>query len=214
VKAAICTGLMGLALLAGCRGEPSREPPVHLNPNMDTQDRYNPYGPSTMFADGKVMQEPPEGTVAWGDRTFVKNDGLLKDDDAKYRGRTAEGEYVTRFPESVPVTADLLKRGQERFNIYCSPCHDRAGEGKGIVAVRGEGQGFVQPPSFHQDRIRQMPVGQIYETIRNGVRNMPSYRHQIPVEDRWAIVAYVRALQRSQYASAQDVGGAAGEGAQ
>jgi mono/diheme cytochrome c family protein len=185
------TGLALLALLAGCRGDPSRQAPIHVVPNMDTQERYNAYEPSGIFADGRVMQEPPAGTVARGQE---------RADDALWRGRTAEGEFVTAWPEALPLTADLMKRGQERYAIFCAPCHDGAGEGKGIVQQRG----LVPIPSYHEQRIREMPIGQIYETIRNGVRTMPAYRHQIPVEDRWAIVAYVRALQRSQYASAQD----------
>lgn len=192
MKAAIFPGLVLVAALAGCRGEPSRQPPVHLNPNMDTQDRYDPYGPSGLFEDGRAMRHPPAGTVARG---------LEKADDAYWRGKDASGQFATTWPEQVPVTAELLQRGRERYDIYCAPCHDRAGEGKGIVAQRG----LVPPPSYHSDAIRNMPHGQLYDVIRNGVRTMPGYAAQIPVRDRWAIVAYIRALQRSQYAAAADV---------
>ena len=95
----------------------------------------------------------------------------------------------------------LLKRGQERFNIYCAPCHGQTGDGQGIVVQRG----YLPPPSYHQDRLRKMPDGYIFDVITNGVRNMPSYRHQVPVADRWAIVSYLRALQRSQNATINDI---------
>jgi mono/diheme cytochrome c family protein len=94
-----------------------------------------------------------------------------------------------------------LKRGQERYNIYCSPCHSRVGDGRGIMINKG----YLPPPSFHIDRIREMPDGQVYDVITNGVRNMPSYRHQVNPGDRWAIVTYVRALQKSRNATISDI---------
>ena len=99
------------------------------------------------------------------------------------------------------IARDLLKRGQERYNIYCAPCHDQTGSGKGIVVKKG----FLPPPSMHLDRLRESPDGHFCDVISNGIRNMPSYKHQIPISDRWAIVAYVRALQRSQNAKTEDV---------
>lgn len=95
----------------------------------------------------------------------------------------------------------LLQRGQERFNIYCSPCHGKTGDGKGIIVQRG----MLPPPSFHEARLLQAPDGHFFDVISNGIRNMPTYRHQIPVSDRWAIVAYLRALQRSQNATINDI---------
>jgi len=184
--------VIGIALLiTSCyRGKPSEDPPIHLNPNMDSQQKYEAQEESQFFKDGLTMRPPVAGTVARGD---------LREDDAYYRGRNNDGSLIVKMP--VEITMDLLKRGQERYNIYCSPCHDRTGSGKGIVVKKG----FLQPPSIHLDRLRESPDGYFYDVISNGIRNMPSYKHQIPVSDRWAIVAYVRALQRSQNAGAEDV---------
>jgi len=125
---------------------------------------------------------------------------------AAYRtGRTGDG-WVTAFP--VPVTEQLMRRGQERYDIYCSPCHGLAGYGDGVVAKRADAlqEGTWTPPSsYHTDLVRSRPAGQLFNTITNGIRNMAAYGAQIPVADRWAIVAYVRALQRSQAASVADV---------
>ncbi len=184
--------VIGIALLiTSCyRGKPSEDPPIHLNPNMDSQQKYEAQEESQFFKDGLTMRPPVAGTVARGD---------LREDDAYYRGRNNDGSLIVKMP--VEITMDLLKRGQERYNIYCSPCHDRTGSGKGIVVKKG----FLQPPSIHLDRLRESPDGYFYDVISNGIRNMPSYKHQIPVSDRWPIVAYVRALQRSQNAGAEDV---------
>lgn len=179
-----------LAVIAGCQGRPSEKPPIHVNPNMDLQPKYKAQSESRFFVNHATMRTPPAGTVAVGE---------LREDVVYQTGRDEKGELIKRSP--VPTTINLLKRGQERFTIYCSPCHGQTGKGNGIVAQRG----FLPPPTFHSDLLRSYPDGQIYEAIANGIRNMPSYRSQIPVADRWAIVAYVRALQRSQFASADDV---------
>ncbi len=185
--------LLGLvsALQLGCvRGRPSENTPVHLNPNMDRQEKYVPQGESQFFADGMAMRKPVAGTVARGE---------LYDDNAYYRGRDERDSLIAKIP--VPVTMELLQRGQERFNIYCAPCHSRIGDGRGIVVQRG----MLPPPSFHEERIRLAPDGHIYDVITNGIRNMPSYKHQISVADRWAIVAYFRALELSQHATLDDL---------
>jgi mono/diheme cytochrome c family protein len=117
-------------------------------------------------------------------------------------GKNPDGSYVMHAPGA--VTMERLQRGRERYNIYCGPCHDRAGSGKGLIVTKPNPT-FPPPPSFHDDRIRRMPDGEIFNTISNGIRTMPSYRHQVPVEDRWAIIAYLRALERSQQASLQDL---------
>ena len=180
-----------LALAAGCaRQRTSEKPPIHLNPDMDRQQKYRAQAYSPFFDDGATMRVPVAGTVARGE---------LRDDDVFYRGKTAAGDFVRKGP--LPVTMQLLERGQERYDIYCSPCHSRVGDGRGIMVTRG----YVPPPSFHTDRIRDFPDGQIFDVISNGVRNMPSYRHQIPPGDRWAITAYLRAVQRSQKASVEDI---------
>jgi mono/diheme cytochrome c family protein len=184
--------LLGAALvvMAGCQGRPSEKPPIHVNPNMDLQPKYKAQSESQFFVNHATMRTPPAGTVAVGE---------LREDVVYQTGRDERGELIKRSP--VPTTLELLKRGQERFVIYCAPCHGQTGKGNGIVAQRG----FLPPPTFHSDLIRGYPDGQIYEAIANGIRNMPSYRSQIPVADRWAVVAYVRALQRSQFATADDV---------
>lgn len=175
--------------LAACRGQRSQDAPIHLNPNMDNQQYVGAQEPSPFFADRRGMRSDVPGTVAVG---------ALKDDDHLYRG-LVNGKPATTLP--LPLDAALLRRGRERYDIYCSACHDGAGTGDGIVVRRG----MLQPPSFHVDRVAAMPVGELYSVITNGVRNMPSYARQIPPEDRWAIVAYVRALQLSRRATLADV---------
>lgn len=183
--------LFGVFASTGCfRGTPSEHPPIHPNPNMDVQPKYLPQAKSGFFPDGSAMRPPVPGTVARGQ---------LREDDAYFRGMDANGQPVKRIP--VPVTLALLERGQERFNIYCAPCHSRLGDGRGIVVQRG----LLPPPTFHSDAVRAYPDGHIFDVISNGIRNMPSYKHQISVEDRWAIVAYFRALQRSQHATRADL---------
>jgi len=159
---------------------------------MDFQEKFEAQELNPFFADRRAMRPPVPGTVARG---------LLKEDTPFYFGRTAEGAYVARVP--VAVTAELVMRGRERYNIYCAVCHGAAGDGQGII-MRGN-YGYTPAPSFHEDRLRTVEDGYIFEVITNGVRNMPAYAHQIPVADRWAIVAYVRALQRSQQATAADL---------
>ena len=178
-------------LMVSCfQGTPSEEPPIHLNPNMDDQERYDAQEKSPFFKDGREMRMPVEGTVARGE---------LNENDAIYLGKDAKGNYVSRIP--LEVTHKFIHRGQQRFNIYCAPCHSRAGDGKGIVVKRG----FLPPPSFHEQKVINFADGYIYDVISNGVRNMPDYKKQIPVMDRWAIVAYVRALQKTQMATINDI---------
>ena len=183
--------LAAVMLVGGCyQGRPSKEEPIHLNPNMDHQQKYRPQAESDFFVNGATMRMPVEGTVARGE---------LREDVEYFTGKTEKGDYIRTLP--VDVTLALLERGQERFNIYCSPCHSRDGHGRGIVVERG----MVPPPNFHSDSIRAFPDGRIFDVITNGIRNMPAYRYQVPVADRWAIIAYFRALQRSQYAPKKDV---------
>ncbi|MCB2204538.1 cytochrome c [bacterium] len=167
-------------LLAGCRGSSSEQPPVHLNRNMDTQEKYVAQRSSDFFADGKAMRTPPEGTVARGE---------LRADDALYTGKTAEGAYA---PMPFTISDQDLTRGARRFAIYCSPCHGYSGDGKGKIM---EYKYPIPPTSLYEQKVYDMVDGNIFEIITNGIRNMPSYRQQIPVKDRWRIVAHVRALQ-------------------
>ncbi len=150
---------------------------------MAEQPRCDPLRPSPLFADGKCARELPEGVVPRGG-----HDGLAVYDPASDR-------------LAVPLTGALLARGRERYDIYCSPCHDRAGTGRGMIVRRG----YTRPPSFHIDRLRQAPVGHFVDVMTGGWGAMPSYAAQVPSADRWAIAAYLRALQRSQHASLADV---------
>jgi hypothetical protein len=183
--------LIGLTLILGCvRGVPSDKPPIHLIRDMHRQPRYNPQSESRFFADSSTMREPVPGTIPHG--------GIYSD-SIYFFGKDSAGNFVQNSP--VPVTLQLLKRGQERFNIYCSPCHSRLGDGRGIVVQRG----FAPPPSFHSDPFRQLPDGLIFYVISDGLGAMSSYGSQVRVADRWAIISYIRALQLSQNAPLEDV---------
>jgi mono/diheme cytochrome c family protein len=172
-----CPALLLCLLVAACRQD------------MHDQPKYEPLEASNFFDNGAASRPLVEGTVARGQ---------LREDAAFYSGQ-AGGVAVAKNP--LPIDAGLLDRGQERYDIFCSPCHDRAGNGNGIVIQRG----YRQPPALHIDRLRDAPDGQLYHVITNGFGAMPDYRAQIPVRDRWAIVAYVRALQLSQRAPLSDV---------
>lgn len=179
-------------MLSGCRGSISEKPPIHPNMNMDQQPRKEAQEVNNFFEDGRSMRQPVEGTVARGFR---------KADIAYYEGTDENGDWIADMP--LEVTRSFLYRGQERYDIFCTPCHGQTGDGQGIIMT---GQyGYVPAPTFHQARLREAPDGEIYSAIYNGVRNMPSYAHQVPVEDRWAIVAYVRALQLSQNISEDEI---------
>ena len=183
--------MVGL-LLAGCRGTISEKPAIHPNMNMDQQDRKEAQEINNFFEDKRSMRPPVDGTVA---RCYRKADM------AYYEGVNDKGEWIAEIP--VDVDRSFLYRGQERYEIFCTPCHGKVGDGQGIIMT---GQyGYVPAPTFHQDRLREAPDGEIYSAIYNGVRNMPSYAHQVPVEDRWAIVSYVRALQASQYVTEDEI---------
>ena len=169
--------LCGLFLLAACQQQ------------MRDQPKYKPLAPSTFFKDGRSSRHLVPGTVARG---YLKTDAHL------YTG-TVNGNVADTFP--FPVTREILKRGQERYNIFCSPCHDHIGTGRGMIVQRG----FQPPPSFHIERLRQAPVGHFFSAVTNGFGAMYSYASRIPPRDRWAIIAYIRALQLSQRATLADV---------
>jgi mono/diheme cytochrome c family protein len=164
-------------LAAGCRQD------------MHDQPKYQPLEASSFFADGRASRPRVPGTVARGRR----------DDDALLVSGKQDGKLSEVFP--APVTKAVLDRGHQRFDVYCSPCHDRAGTGRGMIVMRG----YKQPTSFHDERLRTMPPGYFFDVITNGFGIMPSYAAQIPVDDRWAIAAYIRALQLSQHATLADV---------
>ncbi len=175
--------------LIGCGGATSRQTPVQVFPDMRQQGRYEPQGNGPFFSDRRASRRPVEGTVAIGH---------LKEDDAYFTG-VVNNQYVGRNPES--ITPELLDLGQKRYNTYCSPCHDRTGQGRGVVGQRA----IWIASNLHEDRIRQYNDGEIFQVITNGRRSMPHYRNQITEHDRWAIVAYVRALQRTTMGTTEDV---------
>lgn len=198
----ITLALIPPAIIARARAVNSPEPRIHLVQDMDNQPRYEAQHANPLFADGRAMRPPVPGAVARG---------RLDDDDHFYRGIDGD-EWATTFPAQVRVTREFVEHGRERFNIYCTPCHGMAGYGDGMVNKRAmelmnlgtNGTTWVQPKSVHEAQIRAQPLGQYFNSITNGVRNMPAYGPQIPVRDRWAIVAYVKALQRSQNADPGD----------
>lgn len=198
----LCGVVVAAMALVGCRGAIKTDPPIHLNPNMDQQERFDAQEPNDFFADGRAMRLPVEGTVPAADPRGGGNPCVVEFEHEHLCTGKVDGEFAGELP--MDVSLGLLKRGQQRYDIYCQPCHDVAGYGKGAVVERG----MLPPPSFHDDRLRKMKVGQLYDIVKNGVRNMPGYGTQIPVEDRWAVAAYVRALQRSQNVPLDDVPGA------
>jgi Cytochrome C oxidase, cbb3-type, subunit III len=168
---------VGLALVIGCQQK------------MADQPRHEPLSQSNFFGDDRAARPLVEGTVARGQ---------LRSDEPLYTGKE-NGNLVDTFP--FPVTLAALERGEQRFNIFCSPCHDRVGTGEGMIVRRG----YRAPPSFHIDRLRQAPAGHFFEVMSKGFGAMPDYAQQIRPEDRWAIAAYIRALQLSQHATLAEV---------
>jgi mono/diheme cytochrome c family protein len=184
--------LTSLVVLPGCvRGCTSSRPPIHINPSMDDQPKVLAQTASKFFYDGASMRQPVPGTVPIGG---------LKEDVAFFTGKGADGQFVATIPGTVPGTDNeaRLERGRQRYAIYCQPCHDARGDGKGILFQRGN----VPTASFHQDKILKYPDGQIFDVITNGFGLMSGYRWPIPPADRWAIIAYVRELERKRLASA------------
>lgn len=179
-------------ILSSCRGQLSEEEPVHPNMNMDQQERFEPQEKNEFFSDNRAMRKPVEGTIARGN---------LKEDKALYQGINKDSSFVDDIP--VDVTKSFIYRGKDQYEVFCTPCHGITGDGNGIIMANN--YGYVPAPSFHLERLREQSDGYIYSTISNGIRNMPSYATQIPVKDRWAIVAYVRALQKSQNVSEDEI---------
>jgi mono/diheme cytochrome c family protein len=180
--------LVFLALVASscARGCTSSRPPVHINPSMFNQPKVLPQTASDFFYNGSAMREPVPGTVAIGG---------LQEDPAFFTGKGPDGQFVATIP--VPVNAALVERGHQRYSIYCQPCHDARGDGKGILFQRGN----VPTASFHQEKILKYPDGQIFDVITNGSGLMSGYKWPIPPADRWAIISYVRELERKRLAS-------------
>ena len=179
VKLRIVLGLVALTILVGCRND------------MHDQPRFKPLAKNDFFADMRSERPPVEDTVARGQ---------LHDDAYFYTGKigTNPGDYMP-----FQITEKDLERGRQRYNIYCAPCHSRVGDGNGMIVQRG----FKQPPSYHIERLRKAPLGYFFDVMTNGFGTMPDYASQIPADDRWRIVAYIRALQLSQNATQADAAG-------
>ena len=176
-RTAFIVAVLGVVALGGCRQD------------MHDQPKYTPLRQSTFFTDSRSARPFVAGTVARGE---------LHEDVLLYTGKV-DGADADVFP--FPIDAAAMARGQERFNIYCSPCHGRTGQGNGMIVRRG----YRPPPTYHQDRLRDAPVGHFFDVMTNGFGAMPDYAAQIKVEDRWAIAAYIRALQLSQHSAIGDV---------
>ncbi len=184
----------------GCRGWTSDKPPVHANPNMDTQEKFKPFRESSFFKDQRSMRPYVKGTVP---RTLAGNVRADKDilggDTPEFTGKEGK-DYILGLPAGYSENdKQLLALGDKSFGIYCAPCHGKAGDGKSPIARRFP----VPPPSFHQTRLHAMPLGKIYAAITHGVNkpNMPSYAAQMPVRDRWATVAYLRKIMMAKESS-------------
>jgi mono/diheme cytochrome c family protein len=175
--------------IARVREAPSETPRLHIIQDMDFQPRYQAEGVGPFFADRRVMRPPVPATIAAGG---------LESDSHYYRGQV-DGKWADKLP--MRADEQRMKRGRERFDIFCAACHGLAGEGDGMTHLRAVKRGetsWVQPRSLHVNTVREQPVGQLFNTITHGLSTMPSYAGQIPVEDRWAIVLYVKALQWSR----------------
>jgi mono/diheme cytochrome c family protein len=162
---------------------------VACRQKMSVEPKYDPLEPSDFFPDGMSARPRVPGTVARGEASLT---GFLA--TGKINGKDGDG-----FP--FPVTIEVMNRGQERFNIYCSVCHGKLGDGNGMIPSRG----YRHPPSFHTDTLRAAPTGHFFDVMTNGFGAMPTYAPQVPVADRWAIIAYIRALQLSEHATINDV---------
>lgn len=194
--------LVVLALsVLGFRGTKFTESPMDVFPEwafpgMKRQPKYLPQSESKFFADGRTDRPLPAGVVSRD---------ALRNDDALFAGKAADGSWARGFPAAVTVDGVLMARGKERFTIYCAPCHGALGDGNGITKQYGMGA----TPSYHDDRLRQMAEGEIFNTITHGKNNMLPYADKLKPADRWAVIFYLRALQRAQTGTAADVTDAA-----
>jgi mono/diheme cytochrome c family protein len=193
----IALSFVPMAFLVKARVTGSTSPRLQIIPDMDNQPRFKSQQANPLFADNRELRPPVPGTVAC---TGHSDDPLFS------QGRTQQGEWTARSP--LPTTAPLLQRGQQRFQIYCTPCHGLGGAGDGTISRRADrlAEGTWTPPSdLASETVRERPDGHLFNTITHGIRNMPAYGPQISPADRWAIVAYVRALQRARHATLDDV---------
>lgn len=178
--------------LSGCGIVKTREPQREVWDDMRRQEKFKPQQEASMFPDQRASRRAPEGTIARG---------YLKDDDVFHTGLLNPTTFAGQNPEKIDV--EFLKLGQTRYNVYCTPCHDRAGTGNGSVALKAP---TLKPANFHDERLKKASDGELYYNFSNGKRAMPAYKYQVPSEhDRWAIVAYLRVLQRMSSGSVEDV---------
>ncbi len=187
-----------LVSIFGFRGSKFTSPPMDVFPEwafpgMKYQPKFRPQSESAFFADGRSDRVPPANTV--------RADLPLRDDDHRYAGKDASGAFTAGLPAALTVDMKFLQRGRERYQVYCTPCHGAVGDGNGITKRYGMGA----TPSYHDPRLRTMPDGEIFNTITNGKNTMLPYADKITPDDRWAVVAYIRALQRAQQGTAADV---------
>lgn len=198
--------MLPFAVIAWARSAPSPSRPIHIVQDMDFQPRFNTQAVNPLFGDDRAMRPKIAGVVAvnGGSGSSHLEQGVV------------DGQWATTLPSGIPMDMSTLEHGRTRFNIFCTACHGYAGYGDGIVNERAldlmgnadgpvYGTAWVQAKSVHDPTVRDQPIGQIYNTITHGIRNMAGYAAQIPTEDRWAIASYVKALQRSQDATLQDV---------
>jgi mono/diheme cytochrome c family protein len=195
----VCLALLPPLWVAKARVSTSPEPRIHIIQDMANQERFKAQQAQPLFADGRELRPHVPGTLARGD---------LHDDPHFYEGKV-DGDWATTFPPQIEITEAFVRHGQQRFNTYCAPCHGLGGAGDGIVGQRAVNlvtPGWVAPSALTTDpTVIERANGHLFNTITNGIRTMPPYGDQIPERDRWAIVAYVRALQRSQHARIEDV---------
>ena len=189
--------------ILGFRGTTFTAPPIDLFPDwafpgMQVQPKHRPQAASDFFADGRSDRTPPARTVARG---------MLRDDDHLHLGKAADGSFAAKLPAAVTVDFALLERGRDRYQVFCAPCHGSLGDGNGMTKRYGMGA----TPTFHDPRLRTMPDGEIFNTITNGKNTMMPYADKLSPEDRWAVVAFVRALQRAQQGTVADVNDPAGK---
>jgi mono/diheme cytochrome c family protein len=184
--------VVGTVSILGFRGSVTTKPPLEVFPDMDHQPKYKAQARSAFFADGRTDRPLPVGAVARGD---------LRADDHLHTGKNPDGSFLAGFPSSIVIDAKLLERGNDRYAIFCQPCHGAIGDGNGITKSYGMGA----TPTYHDDRLRKMNEGEIFNTITVGKGNMLSYADKLSAEERWAVIAYVRALQRAQTGTVNDV---------
>lgn len=190
-----------LVSVMGLRGLRSPRPPIEVFPDMDRQAKYKPQAGSRFFADGRADRPIPAGTVPFGRDARQADPAFLRADDFRYEGRLADGSFGRGFPAKLEVTREFIGRGQDRFQIYCAPCHGALGDGNGIT----KSYGMLTTPTYHDDRLRAMAEGEIFNTITHGKNTMLPYADKLAPDDRWAVVAYVRALQRAAHGTLSDV---------